>query len=146
MVPRTAPSKGVRAPLALPSSTSARPPKGGSRRVDAPPLIATWALVNILQHQDRALETVGNTKFPSGPAICVEWTSTRLSPVASARPNRSQRPAVAEPGPAVPRPVDLVVIKEFLGHAHIGVSATIYAHVRLGLQHPRRCPPRRRQF
>ncbi|MCX0247859.1 tyrosine-type recombinase/integrase [Streptomyces drozdowiczii] len=30
--------------------------------------------------------------------------------------------------------VELVVIKELLGHAHIGVTATIYAHVRLGLQ------------
>ncbi|MFJ2786530.1 MULTISPECIES: tyrosine-type recombinase/integrase [unclassified Streptomyces] len=31
--------------------------------------------------------------------------------------------------------VELVVIKELLGHAHIGVSATVYAHVRLRLQH-----------
>lgn len=30
--------------------------------------------------------------------------------------------------------VELVVIKELLGHAHIGVTATVYAHVRLGLQ------------
>ena len=30
--------------------------------------------------------------------------------------------------------VELVVIKEILGHAHIGVTATIYAHVRLRLQ------------
>jgi hypothetical protein len=30
--------------------------------------------------------------------------------------------------------VELVVIKEFLGHAHIGVTATLYAHVRLRLQ------------
>ncbi|MFD9062771.1 site-specific integrase [Kitasatospora purpeofusca] len=29
--------------------------------------------------------------------------------------------------------VELVVIKEFLGHAHIGVTATVYAHVRLRL-------------
>ncbi|WP_420718608.1 tyrosine-type recombinase/integrase [Streptomyces sp. H51] len=28
----------------------------------------------------------------------------------------------------------LVVIKEFLGHAHIGVTADVYAHVRLRLQ------------
>jgi hypothetical protein len=27
------------------------------------------------------------------------------------------------------------VIKELLGHAHIGVTATVYAHVRLRLQH-----------
>jgi len=27
-----------------------------------------------------------------------------------------------------------VVIKELLGHAHIGVTATVYAHVRLRLQ------------
>ncbi|MFL1897607.1 hypothetical protein ACJWDR_00630 [Streptomyces tauricus] len=26
---------------------------------------------------------------------------------------------------------ELVVIKELLGHAHIGVTATVYAHVRL---------------
>lgn len=26
------------------------------------------------------------------------------------------------------------MIKEFLGHAHIGVTATVYAHVRLRLQ------------
>ncbi|CAL9529948.1 Tyrosine recombinase XerC [Streptomyces sp. enrichment culture] len=30
--------------------------------------------------------------------------------------------------------VDLVVIKELLGHAHIGVTATVYAHVRFRLQ------------
>ncbi len=30
--------------------------------------------------------------------------------------------------------VELVVIKELLGHAHIGVTATFYAHVRLRLQ------------
>jgi integrase len=30
--------------------------------------------------------------------------------------------------------VELVVIKELLGHAHIGVTATIYTHVRLRLQ------------
>ncbi|MEV7421075.1 tyrosine-type recombinase/integrase [Streptomyces sp. NPDC091212] len=30
--------------------------------------------------------------------------------------------------------VELVVIKELLGHAHIGVTATVYAHVRLCLQ------------
>ncbi|MFB7739720.1 tyrosine-type recombinase/integrase [Streptomyces sp. NPDC056112] len=31
--------------------------------------------------------------------------------------------------------VELVVVKELLGHAHIGVTATVYAHVRLRLQH-----------
>ncbi|MET8558609.1 tyrosine-type recombinase/integrase [Streptomyces sp. NPDC004959] len=30
--------------------------------------------------------------------------------------------------------VELVVIKELLGHAHIGLTATVYAHVRLRLQ------------
>ncbi len=30
--------------------------------------------------------------------------------------------------------IELVVIKELLGHAHIGVTATVYAHVRLCLQ------------
>ncbi|GGV68684.1 site-specific integrase [Streptomyces griseoloalbus] len=30
--------------------------------------------------------------------------------------------------------VELVVIKEFFGHAHIGVTATVYAHVRIRLQ------------
>ncbi|MGV9326794.1 hypothetical protein [Streptosporangium sandarakinum] len=30
--------------------------------------------------------------------------------------------------------VELVVIKELLGHAHIGVTATVYTHVRLRLQ------------
>jgi len=30
--------------------------------------------------------------------------------------------------------VDLVVIKELLGHSHIGVTAGVYAHVRLRLQ------------
>ncbi|MFF7645915.1 hypothetical protein [Streptomyces canus] len=30
--------------------------------------------------------------------------------------------------------VELVVIKELLGHANIGVTATVYAHVRLRLQ------------
>ncbi|PYC64933.1 site-specific integrase, partial [Streptomyces tateyamensis] len=30
--------------------------------------------------------------------------------------------------------VELVVIKELLGHAHIGVTASVYAHVRLRLQ------------
>ncbi|MDQ0683477.1 integrase [Streptomyces achromogenes] len=31
--------------------------------------------------------------------------------------------------------VELIVIKELLGHAHISVTATVYAHVRLRLQH-----------
>ncbi|GAA3778159.1 hypothetical protein GCM10022206_16330 [Streptomyces chiangmaiensis] len=31
--------------------------------------------------------------------------------------------------------VELVVIKELLGHAHIGVTAAVYAHVRPRLQH-----------
>jgi integrase len=31
--------------------------------------------------------------------------------------------------------VELVVIKELLGHAHISVTATVDAHVRLRLQH-----------
>ncbi|MEU5347841.1 hypothetical protein AB0H18_44820 [Streptomyces sp. NPDC020766] len=30
--------------------------------------------------------------------------------------------------------VELVVIKELLGHAHIGVTAGVYAHVRLRVQ------------
>ncbi len=30
--------------------------------------------------------------------------------------------------------VELVVIKELLGHAHIGVTVSLYAHVRLCLQ------------
>ena len=30
--------------------------------------------------------------------------------------------------------MELIVIKELLGHAHIGVTATVYAHVRLRLQ------------
>ncbi|MFJ7063528.1 hypothetical protein ACIQVA_38770 [Streptomyces microflavus] len=30
--------------------------------------------------------------------------------------------------------IELVVIKEILGHAHIGVTATVYAHVRIRLQ------------
>ena len=41
--------------------------------------------------------------------------------------------------------VELVVIKELLGHAHIGVTATVYAHVRLRLpryaSHRRARPP-----
>ncbi|MCO6696442.1 tyrosine-type recombinase/integrase, partial [Streptomyces sp. Vc17.3-30] len=36
--------------------------------------------------------------------------------------------------PPLEQGVDLVVIKELLGHAHIGVTATVYAHVRLRLQ------------
>lgn len=35
---------------------------------------------------------------------------------------------------SVEQGVDLVVIKELLGHAHIGVAAGVYAHVRLRLQ------------
>ncbi|WP_414721306.1 tyrosine-type recombinase/integrase [Streptomyces ossamyceticus] len=30
--------------------------------------------------------------------------------------------------------IELVVIKELLGHSHIGVTAGVYAHVRLRLQ------------
>lgn len=36
--------------------------------------------------------------------------------------------------PLLEQGVELVVIKELLGHAHIGVTATVYAHVRLRLQ------------
>lgn len=43
--------------------------------------------------------------------------------------------------PATLMRIELVVIKELLGHAHIGVTATVYAHVRLRLQ--RDAPPRR---
>jgi integrase len=32
------------------------------------------------------------------------------------------------------RGIDLIVIKELLRHAHIGVTAGVYAHVRLRLQ------------
>ncbi|MFC9063045.1 tyrosine-type recombinase/integrase, partial [Streptomyces sp. NPDC057074] len=40
----------------------------------------------------------------------------------------TRRPPLLEQG------VELVVIKELLGHAHIGVTATVYAHIRLRLQ------------
>lgn len=30
--------------------------------------------------------------------------------------------------------MELIVVKELLGHAHIGVTDTVYAHVRLRLQ------------
>lgn len=33
------------------------------------------------------------------------------------------------------------MIKELLGHAHIGVTATVYAHVRLRLQQDAIAPP-----
>lgn len=36
--------------------------------------------------------------------------------------------------PLLEQGVELVVIKELLGHAHIGVTTTAYAHVRLRLQ------------
>jgi integrase len=39
------------------------------------------------------------------------------------------RPLLLEQG------VELVTIKELLGHAHIAVTAEVYAHVRLRLQH-----------
>ncbi|WP_371567454.1 tyrosine-type recombinase/integrase [Streptomyces canus] len=38
--------------------------------------------------------------------------------------------------------VELVVIEELLGHAHIGATATVYAHVRL--RPPGHRPPRPR--
>ncbi|WP_372481863.1 tyrosine-type recombinase/integrase [Streptomyces fuscigenes] len=37
--------------------------------------------------------------------------------------------------PLLEQGVELVTIKELLGHAHIAVSAEAYAHVRLRLQH-----------
>lgn len=36
--------------------------------------------------------------------------------------------------PLLEQGVELIVIKELLGHAHIGVTATVYAHVRIRLQ------------
>ncbi|MGW8066224.1 hypothetical protein ACVV2G_29090 [Streptomyces ziwulingensis] len=47
---------------------------------------------------------------------------------AGARGGPRKRDALLEQG------VELFVIKELLGHAHIGVTATVYAHVRLHLQ------------
>jgi len=60
------------------------------------------------------------------PATCVPSNPAS----ASAAPFRQHSTATL----LLEQGVDLVVIKELLGHAHIGVTAGVYAHVRLRLQ------------
>ncbi|MER5938099.1 hypothetical protein ABT121_12350 [Streptomyces sp. NPDC001928] len=52
----------------------------------------------------------------------------------SARSGPRKRDALLDRPLPLEQGVELVVIKELLGHAHIGVTATVYAHVRLRLQ------------
>ncbi|MFE7134017.1 tyrosine-type recombinase/integrase [Streptomyces sp. NPDC057638] len=52
----------------------------------------------------------------------------RLRPIRIHDLRRLTAPLLLEQG------VDLVVIKELLGHAHIGVTVGVYAHLRLRLQ------------
>ncbi|MFE2972288.1 hypothetical protein ACFXKC_53870 [Streptomyces sp. NPDC059340] len=54
--------------------------------------------------------------------------------VATSHAHRTKRGSSVFSALLLEQGVELVVIKELLGHAHIGVTATVYAHIRLRLQ------------
>ncbi|MCX5092645.1 hypothetical protein OOK36_27945 [Streptomyces sp. NBC_00365] len=76
----------------------------------------------------------------AGHATCVQEGRAGLHPPSARRRSRPQQPSLRvianeRRPPSSWKGVGLVVIKELLGRAHIGVTATVYAHVRLSLQH-----------
>ncbi|MEV7834928.1 tyrosine-type recombinase/integrase [Streptomyces subrutilus] len=124
---------------ALPTKT-----KSSERRIALP----TRCLRSLEQHRDRQLqerEVAGTGWKDSGYVFTrpdgepVEGSTltrhfnallrrARLRRIRFHDLRHSAAPLLLEQG------VELVVIKELLGHAHIGVTATVYAHVRLRLQ------------
>ncbi|MFT9788389.1 tyrosine-type recombinase/integrase, partial [Streptomyces rhizosphaericola] len=66
--------------------------------------------------------------LPTSPDASADSSTGPGSAVSASTTSHSTATLLMEQG------VDLVVIKELLGHAHIGVTAGVYAHVRLRLQ------------
>jgi integrase len=118
--------------------------RASERRIALP----TECLRSLKKHQerqDKERETAGSAWTDSG-LVFTTPTGRPLDPANLTRRFRSflnwaglrrirfhdlrhsTAPLLLEQG------VDLVVIKELLGHAHIGVTAGVYAHVRLRLQ------------
>ncbi|WP_328320326.1 tyrosine-type recombinase/integrase [Streptomyces sp. NBC_00388] len=124
---------------ALPTKT-----KSSERRIALP----TPCLHSLEQHRDRQLqerETAGGSWQDSGYVFTrpdgapIEGSTltrhfnallrqARLRRIRFHDLRHSTATLLLEQG------VELVVIKELLGHAHIGVTATVYAHVRIRLQ------------
>jgi hypothetical protein len=76
--------------------------------------------------QQQLGDAAGLPEPPTSPAASAASSTAQDSgPSASTTPTAT---LLLEQG------VDLAVIKELLGHAHIGVTAGVYAHVRLRLQ------------
>lgn len=71
-----------------------------------------------------------HTGLRKGELLGLRWEDLDLAGGTASIRRTLQRTNLLEQG------VELVVIKELLGHAHIGVTATatVYAHVRLRLQ------------
>ncbi|MER5709357.1 site-specific integrase [Streptomyces sp. NPDC002122] len=123
----------------LPTKTPA-----SERRIGLP----TECLYSVKEHkgrQDKERETVGSAWHGS----CLVFTTPTGRPLDPANLTRRFRSFLNRAGlrrirfhdlrhstatRLLEQGVELVVIKEFLGHAHIGVTATVYAHVRLRLQ------------
>ena len=75
-----------------------------------------------------ALAAPGGSWYASGDRRARDTTRAHLRQIRFHDLSHSTATLLLEQG------VELVVIKELLGHAHIGVTATVYAHVRLRLQ------------
>ncbi|MGC0385602.1 integrase [Streptomyces sp. SAI-129] len=96
------------------------------------------------EQQQREREEQAKRGSPTGTSSPLHradrWTrptSPAPSPRSSARPASAASACTTYDTPPtllLEQGVELVVIKEILGHAHIGVTATVYAHVRLRLQ------------
>jgi integrase len=123
----------------LPTKTRA------SERRIALPTECLHSLKKHQERQDKERETAGSAWQDSG----FVFTTPTGRPLESANLTRRFRSFLNRAGlrrirfhdlrystatPLLEQGGDLVVIKELLGHAHIGVTAGVYAHVRLRLQ------------
>ncbi|MFF4480168.1 tyrosine-type recombinase/integrase [Streptomyces sp. NPDC001520] len=137
--PTHSPAHQLRRPAPFPTKT-----KSSERRIALP----TPCLRSLEQHHDRQLqkrEAAGTGWKDSGYAFTrpdgapIEGSTltrhfntvlrqARLRRIRFHDLRHSAATLLLEQG------VELIVIKELLGHPHIGVTATVYAHVRLRLQ------------
>ncbi|MGX1798401.1 tyrosine-type recombinase/integrase [Streptomyces albidoflavus] len=109
----------------LPTKTRA------SERRIALPTECLHSLKEHKQQQDKERGTAGSAWQDSG-LVFTTPTGRPLDPANLTRRFHDLRHSTATL--LLEQGVDLVVIKELLGHAHIGVTAGVYAHVRLRLQ------------
>ncbi|MGW6842858.1 tyrosine-type recombinase/integrase [Streptomyces sp. NPDC054958] len=124
---------------ALPTKTHASEPR------IALPTECIRSLKNHLERQEEERKAAGNrwkdsglvSTTPAGGALDPANTTRRFAAFlgrAGLRRIRFHDPRHSTATLLLEQGVDLVVIKELLGHAHIGVTAGVYAHVCLGLQ------------